>query len=83
MPVVACAGGDTAPSGAALHEAHCTRCHDAGIYTRQNRIVGSYDALRKRVQQCELGAELGWFEEEVEAVVGYLNDTYYRFPTER
>ena len=80
LPAGALAGGEDTPSGAALHEAHCTRCHGADLYTRQNRMVNSYAGLRKRVQQCELMAELGWFDEEVEAVAAYLNDTYYKFP---
>ena len=81
LPAGAWAGGQEAPSGAALHEAQCTRCHGADIYTRQDRIVNSYNELRARVQQCELNAELGWFEEEVDAVVDYLNEAYYEFPS--
>ena len=81
LPAGAWSGGQDAPSGAALHAAHCTGCHGVDIYTRPQRLVNSYAELRQRVQQCELTAELGWFEEEVEAVVSYLNDTYYRFPT--
>jgi len=80
LPVGAWAGGQETPSGAELHATHCTRCHDAGMYKRPQRLVNSYAELRKRVQDCELGAELGWFEEEVDAVVGYLNDTFYKFP---
>ena len=79
LPAGAGAGGQEALSGADLHATHCTRCHDAGMYTRPQRLVNNYAELRKRVQDCELGAELGWFEEEVEAVVGYLNDTFYKF----
>ncbi len=80
LPAAAWAGGRDTPSGAALHEAHCTRCHGEDIYTRPQRLVNTYAELRKRVQECELSAELGWFEEEVGAVVGYLNDTFYKFP---
>jgi hypothetical protein len=82
LPAGAFAGGQDIQSGAALHEAHCTRCHSADIYTRPQRLVNSYAELRKRVQQCELNAELGWFDEEVEAVVAYLNDAYYKFTIE-
>jgi mono/diheme cytochrome c family protein len=65
--------------GAALHAAHCTRCHGDEVYTRGNRLVHNAAELRDRVRDCELLAEAGWFEEEVEAVVEYLDERYYRF----
>ncbi len=79
LPLVVHAGGDDGPSGAVLHESHCTRCHDDAVYTRDKRLVNTLEELRNRVRQCELMAEAGWFDEEVEAVVSYLNEQYYRF----
>jgi cytochrome c553 len=78
-PATAWCGGDGTADGAALHAAHCTRCHDASVYTRESRQVNNLEELRARVRQCELVAEAGWFAEEVEAVVQYINDGYYRF----
>ena len=46
---------------------------------RHPRLVNNLEELRARVRQCELVAEAGWFDEEVEAVVQYINDSYYRF----
>ena len=68
-----------AASGEKLHNEHCTRCHTPDIYTREHRIVNSYAELAERVRQCELSNELTWFDEEINAVVDYLNSTYYRF----
>jgi mono/diheme cytochrome c family protein len=65
--------------GKKLHEEHCTRCHAPNIYTREKRIVNSYAELSERVRQCELSNELTWFDEEINAVVDYLNSTYYHF----
>lgn len=65
--------------GKKLHEEHCTRCHSPDIYTREKRIVNSYKELAERVRQCELNNELTWFDEEINAVVKYLNSTYYHF----
>lgn len=65
--------------GAALHAAHCTRCHGDEVYTRAKRLVNSFEELRARVRDCELLAEAGWFDEEAEAVVDYLDERYYRF----
>ena len=54
MPSVACAAalpGDSA-DGKRLHDANCMGCHDTGIYTRKDRLVGSLDALQKRLGDC-------------------------------
>ncbi|MBI1732395.1 MAG: cytochrome c [Gammaproteobacteria bacterium] len=80
LPAMVWAGVQEPPSGAELYAAHCTRCHGTEVHVRPQRLVNTLAELRARIQQCELTAELGWFEEEVDAVVKYLNDAYYRFP---
>jgi hypothetical protein len=65
--------------GETLHASHCTSCHDSSVYTRENRRVTSLEGLRKQVQRCELSLGLKWFDEDLEAVTQYLNETYYRF----
>ncbi|MGH8120007.1 MAG: c-type cytochrome [Gammaproteobacteria bacterium] len=65
--------------GKQLHDEHCTRCHTPDIYTREHRIVTSYLELAERVRQCELSNELTWFDEEINAVVDYLDANYYHF----
>ena len=48
MPSVACAAalpGDSA-DGKRLHDANRMGCHDTGIYTRKDRLVGSSNALQ-------------------------------------
>lgn len=77
--VVCPSQADEMGPGGKLHEEHCTRCHSPAIYTRENRIVTSYAELAERVRQCELSNELTWFDEEINAVVSYLNSTYYHF----
>jgi cytochrome c5 len=64
--------------GKTLHDRHCTRCHDTAIYARPESTIQDFAALRERVQQCELAAELLWFEEDVDDVAAYLNREYYR-----
>lgn len=68
-----------AERGKSLHDQQCMRCHDAAMYTRPQSRIRDFAALRERVQQCELGAELMWFEEDVDDVAAYLNRDYYRF----
>jgi mono/diheme cytochrome c family protein len=70
-------------NGKALHDANCLRCHNETNYTRENRIVNSYDQLRKRISDCEIMAEMAWFEEEIEDVTAYLNNAFYRFELEK
>src|SRR6476620_5725809 len=52
MPSVACAAALTGDSadGKRLHDANCMGCHDTRIYTRKDRLVGSLDALQKRLR---------------------------------
>lgn len=72
---------------ARLHTDHCTSCHASltggdpnKLYTRENRRVTSLDGLGKQVRRCELSLGLKWFDDQVDAVTTYLNDTYYKFP---
>ncbi len=69
-------------TGKQLHDQHCVSCHSPDIYTRPDSMIHSYRDLTERVRLCELSNELTWFDEEVEAVVDYLNSTYYRFGKE-
>ncbi|MGF1614548.1 MAG: cytochrome c [Gammaproteobacteria bacterium] len=75
-----------ATAGKALHEQHCIACHKrltdgepASLYTREARMVTSLDGLGSQVRRCEQTLELRWFEEDIENVVTYLNETYYHF----
>lgn len=65
--------------GKTLHADNCTSCHDDGVYTRKDRKVTSLDGLGKQVRRCELTLGLQWFDDDVDDVVGYLNETYYKF----
>ncbi|MFN2308602.1 MAG: cytochrome c [Gammaproteobacteria bacterium] len=67
-------------AGRLLHDEHCMKCHDSGVYTRDDRRVTSLDGLRKQVKRCELSLGLTWFDEQTEDVVQYLNDAYYKLP---
>ena len=68
-------------NGKALHIENCTRCHQPDVYTREKRMVNSFDELHEQVRQCEIMAEMAWFDEEIEDVVGFLNEAYYKFDT--
>ena len=70
-------------NGKALHDANCKRCHNENVYTRKDRLIHSYDALRERIIQCELMAEMAWFDEEIDDVVAYLNQAFYKFTDDK
>ena len=58
----------------------CQQCHDNSIYTRSNSILQSYPELQARVEFCENAANAHWNETEINQVIEYLNDSYYKFP---
>lgn len=66
-------------NGKALHNENCVRCHDDSMYTREDRKTKRYSLLRERVVQCEVMTELIWFEEEIDDVTAYLNESFYHF----
>jgi len=68
--------------GRQLHEKNCTGCHSSEVYTREKRIVNNFTELKERIRQCELANDLTWFDEDIDAVVTYLNVTYYKFESE-
>lgn len=70
-------------NGKTLHNENCLRCHNESQYTRADRIVNNFDELRTRISDCELSAELTWFDEEIDDVTAYLNDAFYHFVLEK
>lgn len=66
-------------NGDDLHFSNCTGCHDASVYTRDNRRVGNLARLETQVRFCKDTLGLTWFDDEVEDVIEYLNKTYYHF----
>ena len=65
--------------GKSLKQQHCMTCHDDGVYTRPNRRVTTLAGLKNQVRRCELSLGLKWFDEDIDAVTAYLNQSYYKF----
>jgi cytochrome c553 len=70
-------------NGKSLHDENCLRCHDESKYTRKDRMIKNYQQLHERIKNCELMAELTWFDEEIDDVTAYLNNQFYRFNLEK
>jgi len=66
-------------NGDDLHFEHCTGCHDSTAYTRAERKVQNLVRLGAQVRFCKDSLGLTWFDDEVDDVIGYLNQTYYHF----
>jgi hypothetical protein len=66
-------------NGDELHFENCTGCHDISAYTRANRKVQSLTRLGTQVRFCKDSLGLAWFDEEVDDVIGFLNEKYYHF----
>ena len=64
---------------ASYHENNCTRCHNSGVYTRENRRVRSYEMLENQVARCDSMLETHLFPDDMAQLVDHLNDTYYGF----
>ena len=73
------APGPAPDNGQTLVDQNCIQCHGSEIYTRPDRKVNSLDGLGRQVRRCETNLQLRWFDEDVEAVTGHLNRSYYRF----
>lgn len=67
-------------AGKRLHDANCTGCHDAGVYTRKDRQVRSLDALKQRLRDCGHMAGKEFSAAQTQDIVKYLNEEFYRFP---
>ena len=68
-----------AEHGQKLHDEQCMKCHDSGVYTREDRRVANQDALVKQVKRCELNLGLQWFDSDVNDDVQHLNQSFYKF----
>jgi len=76
-----------AASGKKLHDPRCVSCHNSmfpdkdgtQLYSDLFRKTDSAAKLRGMIEFCNSRTNSGWFEEEIQHVGRYLNDTYYKF----
>ena len=66
-------------NGKTLVDGNCTKCHDERVYTRPDRRVTTPEGLTKQVTNCERSLGLKWFDDDIDDVAAYLNQTYYHF----
>lgn len=65
--------------GKALHESsNCMQCHASKPYDPKKS--DSYTKLVETVAFCNNNLNTGLFDDEVEQLADYLNETYYKHP---
>lgn len=71
--------------GGELFSDNCAECHmvphdDEWFQARADAgNMADYDSLRTKVQGCANNFNMPWFDEEVDAVTAWMNETYYHF----
>lgn len=70
---------ETVGLGQLLYQTHCMNCHESVARIRNRQAVKSLPQLRAQVVHWAEDGRLQWSGEETEAVVRYLNDSFYRY----
>lgn len=75
-----------AEHGKAVHDTSCAGCHDNmtggkgnSLYTRNDRRVTSIDRLMGQVIRCNSMQKLGLSDDDLDGVIKYLNESFYKF----
>ena len=61
------------------HHKVCLDCHGTALYVASDRKIRSLKALRKEVERWNDHYNPKMTKQEVEDVVTYLNETFYKF----
>ena len=78
LPAVA-AEIPSAERGRLLYENHCVLCHTPNIHRRPNRAPLDAAQLREIVTSWQREEKLRWSDQDVEDVVQFLRESFYRF----
>ena len=68
-----------AERGKLLYENHCKVCHTSVVHVREDRKAGSREEVRTWIQRWTKELGLQWGSAEVDDVIEYLNERYYKF----
>ncbi len=71
--------GDAA-NGKQLHDGRCLGCHDNRAYTRPYRKVKTVEGLMGQVRMCNQQLNTNLSREQLNDIVKYLDDAFYKFP---
>lgn len=57
----------------------CSSCHDERVYTRPDRRTQNRQQLEAQVRRCDANIGTRLFNDDLAAVVDYLDRQYYHF----
>ena len=66
-------------AGKTMYEKDCVSCHDSSVFTREDKKVNDIEGLNHQVNACANGTGASWKQDDVENVVAYLNQEFYKF----
>ena len=69
--------GDPA-RGSLLYENHCMVCHTSVVHVREDRKATTRDEIRSWVERWQKELGLPWTSVDVDDVVEFLNNRYYK-----
>ena len=67
-----------AERGELLYNNHCKECHTSVVHIREDRKARSREEIGTWVQRWSKELELQWGSVEVDDVIEYLNERYYK-----
>ncbi len=70
--------GDAA-NGKKLYDASCTSCHNDSVHKRKDHKIKSLEGLTEQIRNCEHMTDVTLGKSQVNDLVKYLNETYYKF----
>lgn len=62
-----------------FNEAKCMECHNREDFKQDVKKVKDIKVLHQRVEACAINSDAGWFDDETQDVVHYLNKKHYKF----
>ena len=60
-------------------ESNCMECHETSHFKAKKDKVNDYKKLHKIVSMCAFNNDTGWFDDELDDVVKYVNREFYHF----
>ena len=67
--------------GELLYSTHCIACHTTEMHWRDKKAATDWASLMFQVRRWQDAAGLGWSDGDIQAVSGYLNESFYRYPS--
>ena len=67
------------PRGQLLYENHCQSCHESIVHIREDHKAKNFADVQYWVGRWAQEVETKWSADEIDAVVQYLNDTFYHY----